>query len=77
MRYHETFDFSHLAHVFVCSGLKLEVFVNSDSFLLLEYCGWAKEDLEVFRQPCVAWEGRSKFAQFLDTVGNLSFSTTV
>ena len=56
----------------MCSELQLERFVNADSFLLLEHCGWSKEDLAIFRQPCSTWDTSDKFTDFCEMVANLS-----
>ena len=60
-----------IAHLPI-NDLQLEHFVNTESFLLFEHCGWSKEDLAIFGQPCSTWETSQKFTEFCDMVANLS-----
>ena len=48
------------------------MFINADSFLLFDLCGWTKEDLAIFCQPCTSWPESDKFNQFCDMLKNMS-----
>ena len=55
-----------------CCDLELWRFVNLDSFLILDLCGWTKADLDIFAQPVDSWQNSTKFQDLCLMVQNLS-----
>ena len=55
---------------------QLDLFVNEQSFSMLDHLGWVKEDLEVFSRPFHEWQEKEEFRNFVTFV-NGSFENAI
>lgn len=55
---------------------QLDLFVNEQSFSMLDHLGWDRDDLEVFNRPFHEWEEDEGFNNFLIFV-NGSLNDTI